>query len=102
MFRAKGTTTRRVDTEDNGFYIIVVGKAVEFFNNINRGYELFISRCAEGRNTTNDEIKLVAEGRVWTGADALSLGLVDVLGGLDEAIAIAAAKADLTDNYAVA
>ena len=71
-------------------------------NYINRGYELFISRCAEGRNTTNDEIKLVAEGRVWTGADALSLGLVDVLGGLDEAIAIAATKANLTDNYTIA
>ena len=71
-------------------------------NYINRGYELFISRCAEGRNTSNDEIKLVAEGRVWTGADALSLGLVDVLGGLDDAIAIAATKANLTDNYAVA
>ena len=71
-------------------------------NYINRGYELFISRCAEGRNTSNDEIKRVAEGRVWTGADALSLGLVDVLGGLDEAIAIAASKAGLTDNYAVA
>ena len=71
-------------------------------NYINRGYELFISRCAEGRNTSNDEIKHVAEGRVWTGADALSLGLVDVLGGLDEAIAIAATKAGLTDNYAVA
>ena len=71
-------------------------------NYINRGYELFISRCAEGRNTSNDEIKLVAEGRVWTGVDALSLGLVDVLGGLDEAIAIAATKAGLTDNYAVA
>ena len=71
-------------------------------NYINRGYELFISRCAEGRNTSNDEIKLVAEGRVWTGADALSLGLVDVLGGLDEAIAIAATKANLTDNYTIA
>ena len=71
-------------------------------NYINRGYELFISRCAEGRNTSNDEIKRVAEGRVWTGADALSLGLVDVLGGLDDAIAIAASKAGLTDNYAVA
>ncbi len=71
-------------------------------NYINRGYELFISRCAEGRNTSNDEIKLVAEGRVWTGADALSLGLIDVLGGLDEAIAIAATKANLTDNYTVA
>ena len=71
-------------------------------NHVNRGYELFISRCAEGRNTSNDEIKLVAEGRVWTGSDALSIGLVDVLGGLDKAIAIAAAKAELTDNYAVA
>ena len=71
-------------------------------NHVNRGYELFISRCAEGRSTSNDEIKLVAEGRVWTGSDALSIGLVDVLGGLDEAIAIAAAKAELTDNYAVA
>jgi protease-4 len=71
-------------------------------NYINRGYELFISRCAEGRNTSNDKIKLVAEGRVWTGADALSLGLIDVLGGLDEAIAIAATKANLTDNYTVA
>ena len=71
-------------------------------NYINRGYELFISRCAEGRNTSNDEIKLVAEGRVWTGADALSLGLVDALGGLEDAIAIAAEKAGLTDNYAVA
>ncbi len=71
-------------------------------NYINRGYELFISRCAEGRNTTNDEIKLVAEGRVWTGADALELGLVDVLGGLDDAIAIAAEKANLTDNYTIA
>ena len=71
-------------------------------NHVNRGYELFISRCAEGRNTSNDEIKLVAEGRVWTGSDALSIGLVDVLGGLDEAIAIAAAKAELTDNYAIA
>ena len=71
-------------------------------NYINRGYELFVSRCAEGRNTTNDEIKRIAEGRVWTGADALSIGLVDVLGGLDDAIAIATEKAGLTDNYAIA
>lgn len=71
-------------------------------NHVNRGYELFISRCAEGRGVSCDEIKQVAEGRVWTGADALELGLVDVLGGLDDAIAIAAQKAELTDNYTVA
>ena len=70
-------------------------------NYINRGYELFISRCAEGRGVSGDEIKRVAEGRVWTGADALELGLVDVLGGLDDAIAIAASKANLTDNYTI-
>ena len=70
-------------------------------NHINRGYELFISRCAEGRGVSGNEIKQVAEGRVWTGADALELGLVDVLGGLDDAIAIAAQKAELTDNYAI-
>ena len=71
-------------------------------NYINRGYELFISRCAEGRGVSGAEIKRVAEGRVWTGADALELGLVDVLGGLDDAIAIAAQKAELTDNYTIA
>ena len=70
-------------------------------NYINRGYETFISRCAEGRGVSSNEIKKVAEGRVWTGADALELGLVDVLGGLDDAIAIAAQKAKLTDNYAI-
>lgn len=71
-------------------------------NYVNRGYETFIARCAEGRNVSGNEIKKVAEGRVWTGADALELGLVDVLGGLNDAIAIAAKKANLTDNYTIA
>lgn len=71
-------------------------------NYVNRGYETFIARCAEGRNVSGNEIKKVAEGRVWTGADALELGLVDVLGGLNDAVAIAAEKANLTDNYAIA
>lgn len=71
-------------------------------NYVNRGYETFIARCAEGRNVSGNEIKKVAEGRVWTGADALELGLVDVLGGLNDAVAIAAEKANLTDNYTIA
>lgn len=69
---------------------------------INRGYELFVSRCAEGRNVTADEIKAIAEGRVWLGNKALTLNLVDVEGGLDTAIDIAARKAGLTNNYSVA
>lgn len=67
---------------------------------INRGYELFTKRCADGRNMHIDSLKAVAEGRVWTGEDALRLGLVDKLGGLDDAIKIAAAKANL-ENYRV-
>lgn len=64
---------------------------------VDRGYELFVKRCADGRSKTTDEIKAIAEGRVWTGEEALKLGLVDVLAGLDEAIEIAAEKAGLTE-----
>lgn len=53
---------------------------------INRGYETFVSRCAQGRNVTTDDIKKIAEGRVWDGTTALEIGLVDELGGLDMAI----------------
>lgn len=67
---------------------------------INRGYELFTKRCADGRSMQIDSLKAVAEGRVWTGVDALKLGLVDKLGGLDDAVKIAAAKANLS-NYRV-
>lgn len=69
---------------------------------INQGYEDFVGRCAEGRGMTTDQIKAIAEGRVWLGVDALPLGLVDEMGGLDKAIAIAAEKANLTDNYSLA
>lgn len=54
---------------------------------VNRGYELFTSRCAAGRGMSQDSIKAIAEGRVWDGAEALKLGLVDELGGLDDAVA---------------
>ena len=68
---------------------------------INEGYDLFIKRCADGRHLANDSIRLIAEGRVWTGSRALQLGLVDQLGGIEEAIAVAAEKAELT-NYRLA
>lgn len=67
-------------------------------NYVNRGYELFVKRVSDGRGKTADEIKGIAEGRVWTGADALNIGLVDKLGSLDDAIKIAAKKAKL-DKY---
>ena len=54
---------------------------------IERGYDLFTRRCAEGRHTTQDTIKMIGEGRVWLGKDAIGIGLVDCLGNIDDAIA---------------
>jgi protease-4 len=54
-------------------------------------YEVFLGRVAAGRGKTRDEIHAIAQGRVWTGTDALRLGLVDGLGGLDAALAEAKA-----------
>lgn len=64
---------------------------------VNNGYDLFVARCADGRKMLPDDIKKVAEGRVWTGAMAKQLGLVDDLGGLDEAIAKAKELAEVED-----
>lgn len=63
-------------------------------------YTLFLDRVAEGRDMTRDEVHAVAQGRVWTGAQALEHGLVDELGGLDVAIQRAAERAGL-ENYGV-
>ncbi len=68
---------------------------------VERGYDLFTSRCAEGRGKTQDEIKAIAEGRVWTGKTALEIGLVDELGGIDEALLKAVDMAELTDYEVV-
>jgi len=64
-------------------------------NYVNRGYELFVKRCADGRKMTPDQIKNIAEGRVWTGQDALRIGLVDKIGGLNDAVNLAMDKAKL-------
>lgn len=59
---------------------------------VNRGYDLFTKRCAEGRHMSQDSIKMIAEGRVWDGKEALRIGLVDELGTLSAAIAGMAKK----------
>ncbi len=70
--------------------------------NIEQGYETFTSKAAEGRNMSVEQLKKVASGRVWSGTEALERDLVDVLGGLDQAIAIAVEKAGLEeDDYRV-
>lgn len=68
---------------------------------VERGYELFVSRCANGRHMPVDSIKAIAEGRVWDGTSALRIGLVDKLGGLQQAIADMASELESTDDYYV-
>ncbi len=68
---------------------------------INRGYETFTSRCAQGRNMPVDSIKAIAEGRVWDGETALKIGLVDELGNLNDVIEAMAAELDFGDEYTV-
>ena len=66
-------------------------------NYVNNGYALFLKRCADGRGVAVEDIAKIAEGRVWTGRKAKEIGLVDELGDLDKAVAIAAQKAGLAD-----
>jgi protease IV len=68
---------------------------------INHGYQNFIGKVAAARKKTPEQINEIAQGRVWTGAQAKKLGLVDQMGDLDDAIKAAAAKASLGTNFVV-
>jgi protease-4 len=65
---------------------------------IEEGYDDFIGRVATYRGMDKSEVDSVGQGRVWTGADALDHGLVDELGGFEEAVAFAAQLVDLPDD----
>lgn len=66
---------------------------------VNRGYQLFRKRVADGRRLPVESVEKIAQGRVWLGADAIGLKLVDQLGGLDDAVAKAAKLAKLSEYY---
>ncbi len=68
---------------------------------IKRGYGDFVGRVAKARGKTPEQIDAIAQGRVWSGSQAKERGLVDKLGGLDDAIAAAAARAHLGNDYSV-
>lgn len=95
-----GITMGTVSSNDNGNFPAITAPMTPFQKArmqqmIDRGYETFVGRCAEGRDMPVDSIKAIAEGRVWAGSEAASIGLVDRLGGLDAAIAD---MADLLGN----
>ena len=64
-------------------------------------YNDFTGRVAEGRGLTQSYVDSIGQGRVWAGADAIEIGLVDKLGDMEDAIAYAAEKASLGDDYKV-
>ena len=68
---------------------------------VDKVYETFTGYVAEGRNLPLDRVLEIAGGRVWSGEDALGIGLIDSYGGLDAAIAIAAEKAEIGDDYRI-
>ncbi len=70
-------------------------------NMVDSIYERFITNVATARNLPKEKIAEIAQGRVWSGADAQELGLVDEIGGIEAAIKVAAQKAELGDSWKV-
>jgi protease IV len=68
---------------------------------LEHGYELFLAHVAQGRSKTRDAVHEIAQGRVWTGKDAKDRGLVDTLGGYEDAVTAAARLAKLPEGYGV-
>lgn len=101
-----GITTDQVKTGEYGEMITVSRPLTDAEKNVwqtrtEEIYETFTGKAAEGRNRSKEEIKKVSSGRVWTGEQAKGKGLVDVLGGYDDAIKIAAERAGIEDSYRV-
>jgi protease IV len=80
-----------VNKQPSEFEYAVLQKSVE------EGYATFTTKAAEGRKMSVEKLRSLASGRVWTGAQAKDNGLVDALGGLDEAVKMAASEAKLKD-----
>ena len=69
--------------------------------NMQATYDTFVEKAAQGRNTTPEKIDAIAQGRVWTGRQAREIGLVDELGGLDRAVALAKQRAKIAHDAEV-
>lgn len=97
-----GITTDVVSTNKysdlgNGLRPMREDEQVLIQRSVEHTYDLFLTRCADGRNLTKAGIDSIGQGRVWTGEQALERGLVDKLGGMDDAIKEAATLADVAD-----
>lgn len=90
------TTNKHSGLESNIPYKTMTPEETKLMQNmVERGYELFTTRCADGRGVSQEYIKSVGEGRVWLGTKAKELQLVDEIGNIDDAIAKAVELAAL-------
>lgn len=92
-------TTKFADVSPQRGLEPAVARALQ--SGIEHGYQEFLARVAQARNMTPEQVDVIAQGRVWSGADAHAAGLVDQLGGLSDAIASAAKRAELGDTYQI-
>ena len=94
---ADTVATNRNSSGLSGFRPLSPAAMAMMTRNVEDFYKVFVGRVAEGRGMSYDEVHQIARGRVWTGADAIGIGLVDTLGGIDLAYRIAAERAGITD-----
>lgn len=99
-----GITSEEVKTGDYGELVTVTRRLTDaekafWQNQTNEIYETFTGKAADSRHMAKDQLKKIASGRVWTGEQAKANGLADVLGGFDDAVAIAARAANIGDDY---
>jgi protease-4 len=102
MTNKMGVTFDEVATNENAD-IMSITKPISTYqreviqNSVERVYDSFIGKVAEGRNMTKEDVDRIGQGRVWSGTQALEIGLVDELGGLENAVTKAAELAELED-----
>ena len=101
-----GTGTASVSDGRNAeiyspFRAFTPGERARIEEQMQATYDMFVSRVVDGRKSTREKIDAVAQGRVWTGRQALERGLVDEMGGLDRAIQLAKERAKLDVNKSV-
>jgi len=101
-----GVTFDGVETHEHADFPSVVSEMSDvekmmMQNNVDRGYEKFTSKAAEGRKMKLENLKAVAGGRVWTGLQAKGNGLIDIIGNLEETVKLAANRVGIKDDYQV-
>ncbi|WP_299834649.1 signal peptide peptidase SppA [uncultured Tenacibaculum sp.] len=104
LSKKMGINAEQVSTNESAQYSVFEPMNKKFYDVTKEGveqiYTTFVNRVAAGRKMTFEQVDAVAQGRVWTGKEAISKGLVDELGGLDHAINAAAQLAEL-DAYKI-